>query len=174
MIQSKNKFLPTLYIRKCKITYLECFAITQTDGRNEQLFSSKAWHYSSTSHMLGHVDEYMARWVDGWTKERWRSSRSPVRCSQTQNQTTWMWMCRLEYRLANKFTWNTGRRSEKWVYACECTCICEWSVISALDTNTHTKPHWTEQLPTAPAARGNTITRVLVSIFWSGKLCWKV
>lgn len=27
MIQSKYKFLPILYIRKCKITYLKCFAI---------------------------------------------------------------------------------------------------------------------------------------------------
>lgn len=27
MIQSKYKFLPILYIRKCKITYLKCSAI---------------------------------------------------------------------------------------------------------------------------------------------------
>lgn len=29
MIQSKYKFLPILYIRKCKITYLKCFAIDE-------------------------------------------------------------------------------------------------------------------------------------------------
>lgn len=79
-----------------------------------------------------------------------------------------------EYMLVNKFTRNTERHPEKqFVYVCECTCMCEWFVISALGAKRKKNP--TEQkLPTAPAARGNTIMRVLVSIFWLWKLCWKV
>lgn len=38
-----------------------------------------------------------------------------------------------EYMLVNKFTRNTERHPEKqFVYVCECTCMCEWFVISAL------------------------------------------
>lgn len=70
MIQSKNKFLPPLYIRKCKITYLECFAILQRAGCYGQLllvFESMTLHLH-TAHRCVRVHGWvgMEGRVDGW------------------------------------------------------------------------------------------------------------
>lgn len=70
MIQSKNKFLPPLYIRKCKITYLECFAILQRAGCYGQLllvFKSMTLHLHTT-HGCVRVHGWvgMNGWMDGW------------------------------------------------------------------------------------------------------------
>lgn len=97
MIQSKNKFLPTLYIRKCKITYLECSAIIQTDGCYGQLFSSsEAGHYSCTLY----TDVRVHGWMDKWMNEQmsykgqagalWGTLRD-----RTQATQRWMYMLRI-------------------------------------------------------------------------------
>lgn len=70
MIQSKNKFLPPLYIRKCKITYLECFAILQRAGCYGQLllvFESMTLHLH-TAHGCVRVHGWvgMEGWAGGW------------------------------------------------------------------------------------------------------------
>lgn len=135
MIQSKNKFLPTLYIRKCKITYLECFAIIQTDGCYGQLFSSsEAWHYSCTLY----TDVRINGWMDKWMNEQMSYNDQAGPCEVLSEKeyrphkggcTCW------EYASVNKFTWNTERHPEKrLVDVCECTCMCEWFVSSALES----------------------------------------
>lgn len=77
----------------------------------------------------------MDGWMDGWTNELQRSGRSPVRYSREGTQRRQRWCPCWEYTLVNKFTWNTERHhpEKQLVYACECTCMCEWSVISALE-----------------------------------------
>lgn len=65
MIQSKNKFLPPLYIRKCKITYLECFAILQRLAATGSYFSSSksmTSHLHATHGCMEYADE---QWKDG-------------------------------------------------------------------------------------------------------------
>ena len=102
MIQRKNKFLTILYIRKCKITYLECFAIIQMGGCYGQLFSSsEARRYSGALHTLEHGDGEVNRWVDaqGNHTDRagalWGTLRERVRPHKC-GCTCW------EYRLVNK------------------------------------------------------------------------
>lgn len=64
MIQSKNKFLPPLYIRKCKITYLECFAILQR-------LAATGSYFSSSKSMTSHLHATRVRGVRGWAVGRW-------------------------------------------------------------------------------------------------------
>lgn len=136
MIQSKNKFLPTLYIRKCKITYLECFAIIQTDGCYGQLFSpSEAWHYGRTLHTNVRISGWMNK---GTTKVR----QEPCEVLSEKEYRPHKGGCTCwEYMLVNKFTWNIEKHPEKQlVYVCECTCMCEWFVISTLESKKKRNP----------------------------------
>jgi hypothetical protein len=60
MIQSKNKFLPPLYIRKCKITYLDLFC-----------YSPEGWLLRAATSRLQKRDITLARYtrvcrVRGW------------------------------------------------------------------------------------------------------------
>lgn len=113
MIQSKNKFLPTLYIRKCKITYLECY---YPDGQlpRQLLSSSEAWPYTRTRHT--HVRAH--------GRQTRSSGRSPVRCLGGEAGCVAR-PCGGEQMYATQ-------TPERWsVCVRECTRMCE-SVISAL------------------------------------------
>lgn len=85
MIQSKNKFLPPLYIRKCKITYLERSAILHRAGCHGQLpliFESMTLHLHITHRCAEYMDE---QWMDGGKDEQ-RSGWSPVRYSERERR----------------------------------------------------------------------------------------
>lgn len=63
MIQSKNKFLPTLYIRKCKITYLECLLLPTWMATMDNC--SLPWKHDLTLAHDTHAHEYMGECSDG-------------------------------------------------------------------------------------------------------------
>lgn len=175
MIQSKNKFLPTLYIRKCKITYLECFAIIQTDDCYGQLFSSsEAGHYSCTLYTNVRING----WMDKWMNERMSyndQAGAPWGTLRERTQTTQRWMYTLRICVGKQIYMEHRKTSREtiswytWVY------LHVWAVCDlCIRKQKEKKPRWIKQLPTAPAARGNTTMRVLVSTFELWKLCRKV
>lgn len=90
MIQSKNKFLPPLYIRKCKITYLECFAILQRAGCYGQLLLV---FKSMTSHLHTTRGCVLSAWMSsGWMGEGWTEVRlEPCEVLRKRMQTTGRW-----------------------------------------------------------------------------------
>lgn len=79
MIQSKNKFLPPLYIRKCKITYLDLFCYSPEGwllrAATSHLQKALTSHLHATHGCVEYVDE---QWMEGWEVNR-RSGWSPVR-----------------------------------------------------------------------------------------------
>lgn len=134
MIQSKNKFLPTLYIRKCKITYLECFAIILTDGCYGQLFSFlKAWHYSCTLYTNVRIHGWVdGRMMDGQTNHKdqagalWGTLRE-----RTRTTSRWMYALRID---VGKQIYMEHRKTarETIVYVRGLACVSD-SVISELE-----------------------------------------
>lgn len=135
--KAKNKFLPTLYIRKCKITYLECFAIIQTDGCYGQLFSSsEAGRYGCTLHAYVRMEGVGA---DKWTTQI-RQEPCEVLSEKGHRPREGGCTCS-EQVLVNQCTRNTERKQEKrLVYVRECTCMCEWFVISASESKKKRNP----------------------------------
>lgn len=92
MIQSKNKFLPILYIRKCKITYLECLLLSRRMAATGSYSLLRKHDMTAAQHtrMLEDTGGYMDGWMDGWADARTdkllqRSGRSPARYSQRED-----------------------------------------------------------------------------------------
>lgn len=113
MIQSKNKFLPPLYIRKCKITYLECFAILQRAGCYGQLLLV---FKSMTSHLHATRGCVLSAWMSsGWMGEGWTEVRlEPCEVLRTRMQTTGRWthIVLLVSRLAQNMVGYIARRAK--------------------------------------------------------------
>lgn len=70
MIQSKNKFLPPLYIRKCKITYLDLFC-----------YSPEGWLLRAATSRLQKRDVTLARYCVEYVDEQWVEGRGVNRGS---------------------------------------------------------------------------------------------
>lgn len=170
MIQSKNKFLPPLYIRKCKITYLECFAILQRAGCYGQLllvFESMTLHLH-TAHRCVRVHRWvgMEGRVDGWVGRGMNEHQAGALWGTQKRNTDHR---KVDARNVAKHI-GTDQRA-KWRRkeprdASECTAPCErLRDFCRSEKKTKTKTDGTKQLPTAPAARGNAIVRGLVSTY---------
>lgn len=154
MIQSKNKFLPPLYIRKCKITYLECFAILQRAGCYGQLLLI---FKSMTSHLHTTRGCVLSAWMSsGWMGEGWTEVRlEPCEVLRKRMQTTGRWthIVYIGKQIGTEHggyiadgQWSPvpggGGRVALWF-------LQKWK------ENKNQKLVETRQLPTAPAARGN-------------------
>lgn len=118
MVQSKNKFLPTIYIRKCKITYLECLLLPRPWLlRATVLFLGSVTLHLHTIHT--HVRAHEQVHGDGvhdWSWGQAGAGRSSCREG---------WC-----------PWDGGERTytghtERSVYGCEHTCVwCDFCVRS--------------------------------------------
>lgn len=155
MIQSKNKFLPPLYIRKCKITYLECFAILQRAGCYGQLLLV---FKSMTSHLHATRGCVLSAWMSsGWMGEgEQRSGWSPVRyleeeCRPQEGGHT---LCCIGKQIGTKHGGYIARQAMK----PSAGGVALW-FLQKWKENKNQKLVETRQLPTAPAARGNARVR---------------
>lgn len=154
MIQSKNKFLPPLYIRKCKITYLECFAILQRAGCYGQLLLV---FKSMTSHLHTTRGCVLSAWMSsGWMGEgRTEVRLEPCEVLRKRMQTTGRWthIVYIGKQIGTEHGGYIARRAMEPSAGRGGGGVALW-FLQKWKENKNQKLVETRQLPTAPAARG--------------------